>query len=511
MAPGKKQEARKANKQKEDDEPVVAGTSSKDAIISAGKELVLGSVLLEVVPKVAKLMKPGTKESPKTEASEEREENAEPATSTTNEPVKEDASALLEGLTQRLSAKNPLGIDKAPEETWELLVRQEIDFGPYKRKKGNPKTERIMVNFERNMVPYLHILLILMCMRALLLRSWFACLPWLIAYQFLAMYAPVDMIVDMIRENFPNVQEKIPPVEDKHRLVATISFHGLVWLFFVYEFGYKAYIFEKLLLILCLVGHAYIAQPIVDLEASRKAIAERKQQEDAAPDSSSKEAGSNSRASFSKVQACVQGSVLVKRTRSLPDLVKDIAASAKKASKSEEKKEDSSEKTETNQKTNGDENGFCEMQKELTPYNALGLASSPEEAKVAWKAFKSYAVHFEPPAKKSGAAKQRIMTNLEQFAFQYTHVLLGLMCLRAFLFRSWFACLPILVVCQIASLMLSLPTVDSKVRLAVSTGLHILMWFFFVYETAFMTHFLEKCFVVGIFVGHAYVAAPVVN
>mmetsp|Transcript_86258 Transcript_86258/g.134883 ORF Transcript_86258/g.134883 Transcript_86258/m.134883 type:complete len:342 (+) Transcript_86258:3-1028(+) len=341
-----------------------------------------------------------------------------------------------------------------------------------------------------------------MCMRALLLRSWFACLPWLIGYQFLAMYAPVDMI----RESFPKVQEKIPPVEDKHRVAAAIFVHCLVWLFFVYECGYNTYIFEKLLLILCFVGHAYIAAPIVDLEASRKAIAERKHQEDAAPDTSDKQATSKASAAFAKFQSCVQGSVLVKRSRLLPDLVKDIAASTKKNSNSEEKKEgDSSEKT------TGDDSGFCDVQKELTPYNVLGLASSPEDAPKLWKTFRSHAVHFEQPAKKKGAAKERIMTNIESFAFQYTHLLLVVMCLRAFLLRSWFACLPILVLCQFASLHLSLPTVDSKVRLAVSTGIHILTWCFFVYETAFMTHFLEKCLLTGMFLGHAYMVAPVVN
>jgi hypothetical protein len=210
--------------------------------------------------------------------------------------------------------------------------------------------------------------------------------------------------------------------------------------------------------------------------------------------------------------------VLVKRSRSLPDLVKDIAASTKTVNKAEEKKEDSSEKTEddkdqkTNGKTAGEDSSFCEVKKELTPYDALGLASSPDAAKVSWKTFRSHSMKFElPDKKKKGAAKERVITNLEQYAFQYIHILFGLMCVRAFLFRSWFACLPILVVCQFASLKLALPTVDSKVRLAVSTGLHILMWVFFVYETAFMTHFLEKCLLIGMFVGHSYMVAPVVN
>merc|ERR1712113_588993 len=144
----------------------------------------------------------------------------------------------------------------------------------------------------------------------------------------------------------------------------------------------------------------------------------------------------------------------------------------KKVNNTEEKKENSAEKTEGEQSEETSKKAivedFCDVKEELTPYNILGLASSPDEAVVSWKTFRSHAITFDLPAKKKGAAKERIFTNLEQHTFQYINILLGLMCLRAFLFRSWFACLPILVLCQFASLKLALPTVDSKVRFVVS-------------------------------------------
>merc|ERR1712226_741659 len=84
---------------------------------------------------------------------------------------------------------------------WIAFKNLEFDGGPRARKKGTPGMDRIKVNLERNLPQYVHILFALMCLRTLLFRSWFACLPWLVGYQFLSLLIPMELI----REKFPQV------------------------------------------------------------------------------------------------------------------------------------------------------------------------------------------------------------------------------------------------------------------------------------------------------------------
>jgi hypothetical protein len=445
------------------------------------------------------------------EEADDGEEKEETDASTT-EPktpssTRSEDSVMLEGLTQRLSLKNPLGIDKAPEENWGFLMSQEVDFGPHKRKKGTPALDRIMTNFETNLAPYLHILLFLLCLRALLFRSWFACLPWLVGYQFLSLYVPLDLVGDNIPHEKAKEKAKgvLSKVEDKHRVLATMCFHFLVWLFLLYEFTFETYIFEKLLLMVFFVSHAYVVAPI-DIAAARKAAAEKSKDGDAHPAFNASSASDN----LSKVKENLKGLVLAKHTQKLPGMVKDIQASVKKAKDKVEETDGESEKTEDD-KTNGkgDDETFENIKKELTPFNMLGFDKSPEDAKESWKDFGSRATKFAPvEKKKNGAAGERIMANLEKNAFQYVNILLALMCLRALLFRSWFSFLPLLVVSQLISLQLPKQKVDSTVRSVISLGVHILVWFFFVYEAAFRTNIIEKLFLAGLFLGHAYLTSP---
>jgi len=143
-----------------------------------------------------------------------------------------------------------------------LFTRLEVDFGPYKRKKGNAAMERIEVNVERNLSQYINIALVLMCLNALVFRSWFACLPWLVGYQLLSLNLPMDLI----RESFPQV----PPVELKFRVAATMAIHTFVWLFFLNELLFKTYFLAKFPLVGLFIAHAYVVVPEVNLDAARQ-------------------------------------------------------------------------------------------------------------------------------------------------------------------------------------------------------------------------------------------------
>merc|ERR1712166_1131480 len=105
------------------------------------------------------------------------------------------------------------------------------------------------------------------------------------------------------------------------------------------------------------------------------------------------------------------------------------------------------------------------------------------------------------------------MTNFERNMPQYIHILLAFMCLRSFLFRSWFACLPWLLSYQMLCVSLPLirakvpavPPVDLVFRIAATGAFNAFMWLFFVYEAALMTSTLEKMALTGLFAAHAYV------
>jgi hypothetical protein len=504
-----KQQKRKEQKvaTKKDDEPAVASTTSQAALVSAGKELFLNSVLADVGPQVPKLM--SQKSSASVGSDDKPEETAEATTSDANDGTVAPPPSLasLDSLGKRLTVSNPLGIDKAPAESWNLLLSQEVDFGPHKRKKGNAAMERMMVNLERNMVPYLHILLLCMCLRTVLMRSWFACLPWLLFYQFLVLNVPVSVVA----ESVPAASKVVDKIEDKHLVTSVVSFNGLVWLFFLYEFGYETYFLEKLLIIALFAAHAYIAAPHVDVEAARKKIAEEASNEEPAPSTGK---GPDAKENWRKVKANIKDLVVVKQSRSilgeeLPAVVKELKAKKSNGDKTdaaEEKKEDDEKKT------NGDGAKFQTLQKQLSRTNVLGLFDkSEEDAKQSWKTFGARVTKYEAVEKKKGAAKDRILTNFQAHMFEYAHIMLFLMCLRGIFIRSWFALLPILVGCQVLSLT-TIPQlegkVDIRIRAIASQVLHVLVWFFFVYEFAFMSHFIEKVLMAAMFAGHAFFMAP---
>jgi len=102
---------------------------------------------------------------------------------------------------------------------------------------------------------------------------------------------------------------------------------------------------------------------------------------------------------------------------------------------------------------------------------------------------------------------------------KYVHICLALMCLRSFIGRSFFACLPWLLVYQILCVNIDvlrakiphLAVVEPKHQVAAIGVFNALVLLFFAYEVVIMTYFMEKVLLAGIFVAHAYVVCPVPN
>jgi len=231
----------------------------------------------------------------------------------------------------------------------------------------------------------------------------------------------------------------------------------------------------------------------------------------------------------------VMSSVLVQLAPKVPNLVKDAAAAAPEpASKDENTPPENREGAEN---TEGDDikkddapaakapeaEGpgaiFDGLVARLQFHNALGLGlpATGEESKAAWLRLKGLEVDGGPRSRKKGSpAMDRLMANGKANMPQYLHVLLALMMLRAFLFRSWFACLPWLFLYQVLSLMCPLewpqfpqvPKVEVRYRVAVSVAIHALMWLFFLFEAVYKTYIVEKMLLVGLFAAHAYVVRP---
>jgi len=376
-----------------------------------------------------------------------------------------------------------------------LFTRLEVDLGPVKRKKGNAAMERIEVNVERNLSQYISIALSLMCLNALVFRSWFACLPWLVGYQMLSLNLPMDLI----RENFPQV----PAVELKFRVASTMAIHALVWVFFLNEVLFKTYFLAKIPLIGLFIAHAYVVVPEVNLDAARQAIAEKTSSEAKTVEPQAPGAA-NVGSIIAAIKLIVMNSFLVQLSAVVPELVKELKAATSK--KADEKKEEET-------KSSGEP-----LMENLSIYNVLGLGvpASKEETVESWKALKTLKVDL-PQSKKAGAVQERLYTNFERNMSQYLHIALVLMCVRSFLFRSFFACLPWLVGYQMLVLSFDLikakfpqvPPVDSVFRVVAAAVFHALVWVFFAYEATFMTHLMEKVLLAGLFVAHAYVMAPV--
>lgn len=277
-----KQADRKAGKQpknQEDDEVSVTAGSFTDL----AKSMVMGSVIAEngknfpylvqdgiAIIKGEKKVEQNKEEKPKEEAKEEKEENeqeskeGEDKENIANKAVSDfvvenDVCGLFNKISSRLHWSNPLGLATPASgedsvKAWKALKGLDLDFGPRAKRKGNPGMERISANLYNNFAQYVHILLLLMVVRAFLFRSFFACLPWLIGYQFLSLFLPLDKLPQA-----PQLPLDKVPVEI--RVAITLVLNGLVQLFFVYELLWKTYFFEKIPLVGLIVYHAYAVRP----------------------------------------------------------------------------------------------------------------------------------------------------------------------------------------------------------------------------------------------------------
>lgn len=189
--------------------------------------------------------------------------------------LEKDPCGAFSRICSRLHLSNPLGLGRPSTvedslKAWKELKGLEIDFGPRSKKKGSPGTDRIVANLSTYAVQYLHIFLGLMILRAFIFRSFFACLPWMVIYQFLSMVLPLGQLSE-IADSLPSFipADKIPfdkvPLEKvpvELRVVATLGFHGLLQFFFLYELLWKTYFIEKLLLAGVVTYHSYAVRPI---------------------------------------------------------------------------------------------------------------------------------------------------------------------------------------------------------------------------------------------------------
>jgi hypothetical protein len=232
-----------------------------------------------------------------------------------------------------------------------------------------------------------------------------------------------------------------------------------------------------------------------------------------------------------RVKTLALQSCLLQTGPKLKDILQnDAPAAAPAQEKAEEKDDKENEETkedegkeETAEKKDGDAATalFEAVGDHLHWSNVLGLGepTSGDAAKQAWLDFKGLEIDWGPRAKRNAnPGLDRILMNVPANLPQYLHILLALMVLRAFLFRSFFACLPWLVFYQILSLYIweyleKLPQVPTekapvKFRAAGTLAIHALMWLFFLWEAVYKTYILEKIPLIGLFVYHAYAVRP---
>lgn len=206
----------------------------------------------------------------------------------------------------------------------------------------------------------------------------------------------------------------------------------------------------------------------------------------------------------------------------LPELMKEQPGQKKEEKKEEEKKEEESEeKKDDSSGEKADDSAdaiFATLSSRLQWYNTLGLGEpkSSGDAKDVWLVMKDLELDSGPrKVRKGSPGIDRVLKNLCTYLPQYMHVLLALMCFRAFFFRSWFACLPWLVGYQAASLLVPVELTNSKdipmkFRVAATAAFHVLVVLFFFYEFIWkLLPIIEHIFWVGLIVLHAYVAKPI--
>jgi len=261
--------AKKAAKSPVDDSEPLGGAPSD--LLERAKALLLGSCAATVLPELKDLLENGAtnghakkpkaeeeSEKPKEEEESEKPKEEEEEESEKPKPATGSASELFTSISDDLSLFNVLGLAEprgveASKQGWLDLKELELDWGPRSKKNGVTGA-RIMTNLTNNMPQYFHVLLVQMVLRAFLFRSFFACLPWLLFYQVVSLYVPLDGIPQL-----PQVPIDQCPV--KFRVLGTMAIHSLVWFFFLYELVYCTYFIEKPFVLGFVLYHAYAVRP----------------------------------------------------------------------------------------------------------------------------------------------------------------------------------------------------------------------------------------------------------
>lgn len=286
--------AKKQNMKKEEQEEASSeGRPSGGRFAEQAKDLVMSSVLVEHGPKVPEfakvaieLIKSGQTTEKKQdesskESSKENEDNSkvaedEPAAknekdeadatkgSVPDRVLDKDACGTFTRIQSRLTLFNPLGLFASSDKAlaaWKAMApdMDRVDFGPKAKRKGTPKLDRIVTNFDQNLVQYIYILFAWMILRAFLFRSFFACLPWLMLYQFLSADLPLGPTT---YRGIPLDKVPMEKVPVELRVVITIALHGLVCLFFLYELVVKTYWLELILVGGLIAYHAFAVRPV---------------------------------------------------------------------------------------------------------------------------------------------------------------------------------------------------------------------------------------------------------
>eukprot|EP00931_Biecheleriopsis_adriatica_P024262 TRINITY_DN15166_c0_g1_i1.p1 TRINITY_DN15166_c0_g1~~TRINITY_DN15166_c0_g1_i1.p1 ORF type:complete len:294 (-),score=54.34 TRINITY_DN15166_c0_g1_i1:195-1001(-) len=230
-------------------------TGSIGELQELATSLILGSCAMQYVPKLQGLLMPvGAQEG------QQPEEKSSETDASEKMPAPNDADdvSMFATLGSRLAWHNALGLGQ-PEtgaesiEKWLAFKSLEVDMGPKKAKKGNPSMDRVLANFCSHLPQYLHLLLALAMLHALL-RSWFSCLPWLCFYQTASLLIPLETV-----DKLPQVPLSQVPI--KYRTAASLAVHVLLLIFLVYEVMWKMNFLVKFLVISLLTFHAHSVKP----------------------------------------------------------------------------------------------------------------------------------------------------------------------------------------------------------------------------------------------------------
>jgi len=272
MPPRNKQSERNSAKKAKNaaaDEPEPAAPAS-GKLTEHVLQIVKSSVMFQVAPHMktivmdlkAELVDGKQPDAPAKKSEEAAKEDTNDANGDGQEKEgeevnKTDPASLFEMLKERLFGANGLGLFPTSDATVKAflaLKTLEFDGGPRSKRKGTPTLDRLLANLNDNLLTYVYSLFAFMVLRSLLFRSWFACLPWLVFYQLASLLLPLEKT-----DKIPVPLEKVPL---KARVAATVFLHGLVWLFFVYEFLFRAWWLEWILITGLLSTHAYVFRPV---------------------------------------------------------------------------------------------------------------------------------------------------------------------------------------------------------------------------------------------------------